>query len=343
MINIFNESHTPVVTETIDPSAKAVETVVSHTGRLEIPKAAQPIKLDKRYVFALGLVHCLALLAVIPWFYSLTGLLVGIAGIFVFAMMGINIGYHRLLTHRGFTCPKWLEHTLALLGICTLQDSPARWVAIHRLHHKDSDEQPDPHSPLVSAYWGHIGWLFVRNREFHKVKNFECYVRDLLRDPFYLKLERNSLWLGVYVLHAVLFLFAGYAVGWFMTGTLEGSLQMGLSFLVWGVFVRTIFVLHSTWAVNSISHLWGYRNYKTTDNSRNNWLVTLISHGEGWHNNHHAEQMSASHGHLWYEFDLSWWVIRGFECVGLAKKVVRPRCWKSTKEPQNNFETNSID
>ena len=257
-------------------------------------------------------------------------------------MMGINIGYHRLLTHRGFTCPKWLEHTLALLGICTLQDSPARWVAIHRLHHKDSDEQPDPHSPLVSAYWGHIGWLFVRNREFHKVKHFECYVRDLLRDPFYLKLERNSLWLGVYVLHAVLFLFAGYAVGWFMTGTLDGSLQMGLSFLVWGVFVRTVFVLHSTWAVNSISHLWGYRNYKTTDNSRNNWLVTLISHGEGWHNNHHAEQMSASHGHLWYEFDLSWWVIRSFECVGLAKKVVRPRCWKTAKEPQNNFEANSI-
>ena len=96
MINIFNESHTPVVTETIDPSAKAVETVVSHTGRLEIPKAAQPIKLDKRYVFALGLVHCLALLAVIPWFYSLTGLLVGIAGIFVFAMMGINIGLYTI-------------------------------------------------------------------------------------------------------------------------------------------------------------------------------------------------------------------------------------------------------
>jgi stearoyl-CoA desaturase (delta-9 desaturase) len=106
--------------------------------------------------------------------------------------------------------------------------------------------------------------------------------------------------------------------------------------------VRTVFVLHSTWAVNSISHLWGYRNYKTTDNSRNNWLVTLISHGEGWHNNHHAEQMSASHGHFWYEFDLSWWVIRSFECVGLAKKVVRPRCWKTAKEPQNNFEANSI-
>ena len=296
---------------------------------LKIPQSAQPIKLYKRYLFALGLVHALALLAIIPWFFSWTGFVAGIAGIFLFAMMGINIGYHRLLTHRGFTCPKWFEHALALLWICTLQDSPARWVAIHRLHHKNSDAQADPHSPLVSAYWGHLGWLFVRNRDFYQYSDYEWYVRDLLRDPFYLKLEQNSLWLKVYFFHAFLFLVTGYALGWFTTGTLQGSIQMGLSLLVWGVFVRTVFVLHSTWAVNSLTHLWGYRNYNTSDNSRNNWLVTLISHGEGWHNNHHAEQMSASHGHLWYEFDLSWWVIQSFERIGLVHNVVRPRCWKT--------------
>ena len=309
------------------------EAAVGRADRLEIPQSAQPIRLYKQYVVALGLVHGLALAAFSPWFFSWTGLVAGIAGVFLFAMMGINIGYHRLLTHRGFTCPKWFEHTLALLGICTLQDSPARWVAIHRLHHKDSDEQADPHSPLVSAYWAHLGWLFVRNQEFYQYSDYEWYVRDLLRDPFYLRLERNALWLKVYCLHAFLFLLAGYAIGWFATGTLQGSVQMGLSLLVWGVFVRTVFVLHSTWAVNSLTHLWGYRNYSTSDNSRNNWLVALISHGEGWHNNHHAEQMSASHGHLWYEFDLSWWVIRGLECAGLVHNVVRPRCWKAVGTP----------
>ncbi|HEY6564693.1 MAG TPA: fatty acid desaturase, partial [Pirellulaceae bacterium] len=204
----------------------------------------------------------------------------------------------------------------------------ARWVAIHRVHHKHSDEQPDPHSPMVSFLWGHMGWIFVQNRDHLNVNCYERYVRDLLRDPFYLRLERSSLWLGIYLLHALLIFALAWGVGIAWHGFSWAGLQFGLSILVWGVFVRTVFVLHGTWAVNSITHVWGYRNYATDDNSRNSFLVALLAHGEGWHNNHHADQRAASHGHRWWEFDMSWWVIRGLEIVGLASNVVRPRVWR---------------
>jgi fatty-acid desaturase len=94
---------------------------------------------------------------------------------------------------------------------------------------------------------------------------------------------------------------------------------------VWGVFVRTVLVWHVTWSVNSLSHIFGYRSHETDDNSRNNWLVALLAHGEGWHNNHHAQQQAAAHGHRWWEVDLTWWVVRGLERVGLVWDVVRPK------------------
>lgn len=303
--------------------------------RLQPPEATQPLRVYWVYAIALVLVHALALLAFVPWLFSWAGVIAAILGHFTFGMLGITVGYHRLLTHQGFTCPKWFEHFLAILGICTLQDSPARWVAIHRIHHKHSDEQQDPHSPLVSFFWGHMGWLFVQSRDHGNVNCYERYVRDLLKDPFYLKLERNSFWLGVYGLHAMAFLLAGFVGGWAYSGSLLEGFRMGLSLLVWGVFVRTIAVLHGTWAVNSITHIWGYQNYKDTgDNSRNSFLVALISHGEGWHNNHHADQRAASHGHRWWEFDMSWWIIRGLEFVGIAKNVVRPRSWVTDSDAQ---------
>ncbi len=107
-------------------------------------------------------------------------------------------------------------------------------------------------------------------------------------------------------------------------------MQFGLSLLVWGVFVRTVLVWHITWSVNSVTHVWGYRNYETGDSSRNNWLVGLWSNGEGWHNNHHADQRAAAHGHNWWEFDLTWITIHALEKLGLATDVVRPRAWKKT-------------
>jgi fatty-acid desaturase len=295
------------------------------SARSGYPKTTEPIQIYWMYAIPLALIHILALLALIPSLFSWTGLVLAVLGHLTFGMLGITIGYHRLLTHQGFVCPKWLEHFLALLGICCLQDSPARWVAIHRLHHRDSDERPDPHSPLVNFFWGHVGWLLVKNRDHRDINCYERYVRDLLRDPFYLRLEKHALWLLIYITHAVLFFAAGFLYGWLTRDSLSYGLWFGTSLFVWGVVVRTVFVLNGTWAVNSLSHLWGYRNYATPDNSRNNWLVALLSHGEGWHNNHHQDQRAASHGHRWWEFDMSWWVIWLLERMGLAKEVVRPR------------------
>ena len=297
--------------------------------RLPKPEATQPLKILWTYVGVLTAVHIVALFALLPWtagwLFTWSGLVFAILGHFVFGMLGITIGYHRLLTHRGFTCPKWLEHTFAILGMCNLQDSPARWVAIHRMHHQHSDNQPDPHSPLVNFLWGHVGWVVCRHRDLDKTSHYERYVRDLLRDPFYLRLERHDGWFFVFLLHSILITSAGAITGYMVGGTGAEALRYAASWTVWAVAVRTVFVLHGTWSVNSLSHVFGYRNYETRDHSTNNWLVALISHGEGWHNNHHAEPRSAAHGHRWWEFDMSWRIIQGLELLGLAKDVVRPK------------------
>jgi stearoyl-CoA desaturase (delta-9 desaturase) len=248
--------------------------------------------------------------------------------------LGINLCYHRLLTHQGLETPKWLEHLFATLGVCCLQGTPARWVAVHRVHHQHSDEQPDPHSPLVTATWGHVGWILVGNRDIDNLSTYEHYARDILRDPFYLRFERQMYWLWVYALHAIAYFAAGLAVGGLMTGTWPGTLQMAISLSVWGVALRTVLVWHITWSVNSLTHMWGYRNYTTSDDSRNNWFVALISNGEGWHNNHHAEPRAASHGHRWWEFDVTWLTIRFLSAVGIAREVVEPRSWKRPAIPK---------
>jgi fatty-acid desaturase len=307
-----------------DAELASQEETSGKVPHVQPPKSATPLRVYWLYLIPLVVLHVLALLALVPWFFSWSGLVLAILGHFTFGMLGITIGYHRLLTHRGFNCPKWLEHTFAILGLCNLQDSPARWVAIHRMHHQHSDQQPDPHTPLVNLLWGHVGWVLHRNRDHDSVTSFERYVRDLLKDPFYLKLEKRGLWVKIFWLHAAGFALAGGLVG-FLYGGWQSSIQLAASWLVWGVFVRTVFVLHGTWSVNSLGHMFGYKNYKTRDDSRNNWLVALISHGEGWHNNHHAQPRAAHHGHRWFEFDMSWWVILCMEKIGLVTDVVRAK------------------
>ncbi len=275
------------------------------------------------YILGIGGYHLLAALAIVPWLFSWTGVAAAVLGLYVFGTLGINLCYHRLLTHRGFVCPLWLEHALAMLGVCCLQDTPARWVATHRLHHQHSDEEPDPHSPLVTFFWGHVGWLLVENQELKSIMGYERYVRDLLRDPFYMRLERNLLWVWVNLTQWAAFLAVGAGLGWAIGGA-SMALQLAASLLVWGVFVRTVAVWHITWSVNSLSHLFGYRSYETGENSRNNWLVALLSNGEGWHNNHHADQRSAAHGHRWWELDVTYATIRVLQCVGLVRQVVGP-------------------
>jgi stearoyl-CoA desaturase (delta-9 desaturase) len=131
------------------------------------------------------------------------------------------------------------------------------------------------------------------------------------------------LWVWVNLAQWAVYILVGGGLGWVLGGA-AAALQMSASLLVWGVFVRTVAVWHITWSVNSLSHLFGYRSYETGENSRNNWLVALVSNGEGWHNNHHADQRSAAHGHRWWELDVTYTTIRVLQCVGLAKEVVGP-------------------
>ena len=301
-----------------------------HSGsrKLEWPATTIDPRLVRwRYAFGIPLVHLLACLAFFPYYFSWTGVVLAIAGLYVFGTLGINLCYHRLLTHQGLVAPKWLEHALAVLGVCTLQDTPACWVAMHRIHHKHSDERPDPHSPLVNFLWGHCGWLMYQNRDFLNVNYYQRFTRDLLRDPFYMKLERGANWRWIYLGSMAFFYLLGFLIGWPLWG-LSAGVQFGLSLMVWGVFVRTVLTWHITWSVNSVTHVWGYRNYETDDNSRNNIFVGLWSNGEGWHNNHHADQRAAAHGHKWWEFDVTWITIRLLEKLGLVKDVVRPRAWQ---------------
>ncbi|MDB5350067.1 MAG: Fatty acid desaturase Delta-9 fatty acid desaturase [Planctomycetota bacterium] len=291
-----------------------------------LPRPATVERNHVRWTYATGVLgmHALAMLACLPWLFHWASVAAALAGVYVFGTLGINLCYHRLLTHRGYQCPRWLEHGLATLGVCALQDTPARWVAVHRLHHQHSDEQPDPHSPLAGFFWGHMEWLLVENRELKGLALYERYAKDLLNDRFYRKLERGLNWLWINLAQWAVFFLAGSVVGWGTSGRLSTGVQFGLSLLVWGVFVRTVLVWHITWSVNSVTHRWGYRTYETDEGSRNNFLIGILSNGEGWHNNHHAQPRAASHGHLWWELDVTYLTLRVLAFVGLAWDIVLP-------------------
>ena len=243
-------------------------------------RLARPASVRGKFLWSYALMvaslHLAALLVLLPWLFSWTGLIALLVGIHVYGQ-GITLCYHRLLTHHSFKTPKWFERLWVVISLCSMQDTPARWVANHRFHHSHSDDQPDPHSPLVSFFWSHVGWLFYRNDEIHNASMLQKHARDILHDPFYMKLEKTPLAYFIYLAHAVLYFLVGLTIGWTVNGSLLAGTQFGLSLLVWGVLVRTVVVWHITWSVNSLTHLFGYRNYDTNEGSRNNWFVALIS------------------------------------------------------------------
>ena len=247
-------------------------------------------------------------------------------GIPVFGTLGVNLGYHRLLSHRSLSVPIWLERSLTTLALCSLEDTPSRWVSNHRLHHCHADNEPDPHSPRDGVAWSHMGWLFRRVPERRSLNFLERYARDILADPFYRFLERHPtaiVW--IYLSHLLFFGILGLTLGNIRGDSLSSSLQLAASWIVWGVFLRTVLVWHITWSVNSLTHLFGYQNYATGEDSRNNWLVALVAMGEGWHNNHHHDPASASTQHKWWEIDITYYIIVILRHLGLAKDVIQPR------------------
>jgi fatty-acid desaturase len=258
-------------------------------------------------IWILGL-HVGALLAFIPAYFTWQALLVCLVLHWLTGGIGICLTYHRLLTHRSFvTRPRALEYLLTIIGCTASEGGAIGWVADHRKHHAFSDQEGDVHSPNKGFGWAHMFWWMTPDiTSMHTPEYYQKWAPDLQRDPVHRILDR---WHFVF---PILLGVGLYAVG-------------GMPWLVWGGFVRSVLVLHTTWLVNSATHIWGYRTHATRDSSTNLWWVALLTYGEGWHNNHHAFQTSARHGNRWWEIDMTYWTIRLMGLVGLAHSIKLPK------------------
>lgn len=246
-----------------------------------------------------AVLHIGALLALIPGTFNWRAVGVAFVLYWVTGGLGITLGFHRLVTHRSFQTPKWLEYFLALCGTLACQGGPFEWIGMHRIHHLHSDQDLDPHDSNKGFWWSHLGWMIHHAPAQDEISR---YIKDISDDPVYQFYQKNMI--GIQVALGVLLLLLG---GW--------------PFVIWGIFVRVVVVYHCTWLVNSATHKFGYRSHESGDNSTNCWWVALLVFGEGWHNNHHAFQYSARHGLQWWEFDLTWLTIRLLQTLGLATNV----------------------
>jgi len=226
--------------------------------------------------------------------------------------LGIGMGYHRLLTHRGYKTSKWIEYFLTTCGTLAIEGGPIAWVATHRMHHQNTDKEGDPHTPLDGGIWSHMGWI-ITGRAMHRDRSeLLPYVPDLRKDKFHLWISK---WHAIpSIVIAVVF----YLIG-------------GWPWLMWGVFLRTVVSLHATWLVNSATHMWGSQRFATGDLSRNSFWVAVLTFGEGWHNNHHYAPQSARHGLKWYELDMNWYGIYTLKTIGLAWDVKRAKLAELTE------------
>ncbi|MDB9529224.1 fatty acid desaturase [Oscillatoria sp. CS-180] len=263
----------------------------------------QATSLNWLAVFFFGSFHGMTLLA--PRYFSWSALAVALLLHWLFGGIGICLGYHRLLSHRSFQVPQWLEYGVATLGALAIQGGPIFWIAGHRQHHAfTEDVQKDPYSAQRGFWWSHMGWILKPQHAIFTFSRYQKYAPDLTQKAYYRWLDRYFLLLQV-PLAIVL-----YAMG-------------GWSFVIYGIFVRSVLLWHSTWFVNSATHCWGYRNFATDDNARNLWWVSLLTYGEGWHNNHHTFPKAAQTGWRWWEIDVTWHTIQLLQRFGLATKVKR--------------------
>jgi sn-1 stearoyl-lipid 9-desaturase len=244
--------------------------------------------------------HALALVALFT--FSWQNLAAAFIALWIAGSWGIGMGYHRLLTHKGFKAPRWLVRTLATFGTLAMQSGPISWVTTHRIHHAFTETDKDPHSPRNGTYWSHIGWIFRGTAQSHPETVVQRYSPDLVKDP-YLRFIDKYYYVTPIVVGIIMFAIGGWTMP------------------LWGIFLRTVFAWHCTWLVNSATHLWGSRRFETRDDSRNNGFIAALTFGEGWHNNHHAYPRSARHGLTAREFDVNWVQIRALEKIGLIHDV----------------------
>lgn len=258
-------------------------------------------------------------LAAIP-FFSTRNLAVAALLYFVTGCLGITLTYHRMLAHRTFAVPKWLERILATCGALAMEGGPIKWIGHHRMHHAHADTDLDPHDSRRGFFYCHVGWTFLYKPAFDDPERQRKFARDIYNDPYYRWLDTTpGMLIPQAILAGILFLVAGGGTA-------------GLGLILWGVCLRMILVYHATWLVNSATHFFGYKNYAVDDMSRNTWWVALFGFGEGWHNNHHAHPGCVEAGHKWWEFDLTMGVVRLLNSLGLVSKMKSIRDHVASKD-----------
>ncbi len=266
------------------------------------------------------LIHIAAITA--PFFVPITWTAAALGLLFyVMRMFGITGVYHRYFAHRAYKTSRWFQFVLACIGCAAMQKGPLWWAGHHRFHHKHSDQEDDPHSPIIrTVWWAHIGWVISgRYRDAPTMKDFEKYPELRILDSFFT-------WLPGLLLAGLCFAIDGW------------------SGLVWGFLVGTVLLYHATFLVNSACHLFGTRRYATTDQSKNCWWAAILTMGEGWHNNHHHYQSCARQGFKWWEVDFTYYILRTLAVVGLVWDVREPteRALKNNlivAKPQEDLRT----
>jgi stearoyl-CoA desaturase (delta-9 desaturase) len=216
-------------------------------------------------------------------------------------MWGITAGYHRYFSHKTYRTGRGFQTFLAILGCTATQKGPLWWAGHHRRHHRCSDQPGDVHSPRDGFWWSHQGWIFDGRWDETPVDS----IPDFAKYPELVWLNR---W---HIVPPLLLAGLCYAIG-------------GLSGVVWGYAISTVLLWHFTYSINSLAHRWGRRRYRTTDDSRNNWVLALVTLGEGWHNNHHHYQASTRQGFYWWEVDVTYYALKGLERLGLVWDLREP-------------------
>ncbi|USN99154.1 MAG: fatty acid desaturase [Phycisphaeraceae bacterium] len=306
------------------PAAPAPAPVAEIASQPALP-APEPLPAVERAVtLAVILLPMVGLIGAIvhAWGWGVGWSEIGLMlGMYVATGLGITVGFHRLFTHSSFRAGPVVTAVFGILGSMAFEGPLLRWVAYHRCHHQHSDHDLDPHSPhhhgsgilgtIRGFFNAHVGWMLLRSPLEPTIGR---YIKDFADNKLVTRISKAfALWS---VLSLALPALIGGLVSMSWTGALLG--------FVWGGLVRVLVVHHITWSVNSVCHLWGTRLYESHDESRNNPIVGVLAFGEGWHNNHHAFPTSARHGLAWWQFDLSYLVIRVLALLGLAHGVRVP-------------------
>lgn len=271
---------------------------ITYTGNV---RAIDPIRI---FPFIALHLMCLGVFFVeFSWFAVLFAF-----AMYFIRMFAITAFYHRYFAHKAFRTGRVMQFLFALLGACATQRGALWWAAHHRNHHRVSDTEEDPHSPQQGFFWSHMGWFLSRKH----VSTEAHLIPDLIKYPELRWLDRFDM------VVPVIFAAAIFGLGVLLKHVAPGLGTNGVQLLIWGYFVSTVVLIHVTLTINSLTHRFGRRRYATSDSSRNNWLLAILTLGEGWHNNHHHYPGSARQGFFWWELDISYYLLKLMNLLGLV-------------------------